>query len=227
MSNTLSKEEMEKLIRPTSYHRLFEVRAGLPVDGEPSDEMVLEGKAVVYEEKATLFTLDNGMKVCEIVKRGAFQGCDFHDCFFRYNHSDDVMVMARGGKGLTFIDTQESLNFRAVLDPISVSHDLFTSVKCGTLSEMSWAFRRDDTDEVIDQSIPGEITFVVNKIRKLYDVAAVPFAAYGNTELYARRRGDAETILARAETLKQEQECRRLRIIGLGYLGQKIDDPKK
>lgn len=75
---------------------------------------------------------------------------------------------------------------------------------------MSFAFTTDV--EAQDNSVDGEVTFTVQKIRKLYDVAAVMVPAYENTEIYARRQGEVETYLAKVETEKRAEELRLLRL---------------
>lgn len=40
-----------------------------------------------------------GTKVFEIIDRNALAGADVKDVFLKYNHSEDVMVMARTKNG--------------------------------------------------------------------------------------------------------------------------------
>lgn len=224
-----SKEQMEKIIRPTSYHRLYEVRAVIidpkkPAEGQNPDDMILEGKAIAYGEKTQLFEF-GGKKIYEVIDPKALEGADTKDCFLKYNHSEEVMVMARTKNGTLTLDNRpDGLFIRAKLANTTAGRDLYELVKRGDIDKMSFAFTTDKEEE--DDSVEGEITYTVRKIRKLYDVAAVPMPAYEDTELYARRQGDVETYLAKVETQKRDEELRREKIIALGYLGQKLDDKK-
>src|SRR5690606_4051121 len=72
--------------------RLAEIRAVTPDDND--NEMIVEGRAVVYDSPAVLYEID-GRKYYEVIQRGALDGADLRDVPFKYNHSDSVMVMAR------------------------------------------------------------------------------------------------------------------------------------
>src|SRR5690606_6685871 len=72
--------------------RLAEIRAVTPDDND--SEMIVEGRAVVYDSPAVLYEID-GRKYYEVIQRGALEGADLRDVPFKYNHSDNVMVMAR------------------------------------------------------------------------------------------------------------------------------------
>jgi len=220
-----SKEELEKLIRPTSYHHPFEIRAGVPGEGEPKDQMIIEGKAITFNERTLLFTYA-GTKVYESIDSRAMEGCDMSDCFLKYNHSEDIMVMARTkNHTLEITNKPDGVYIRALLANTTAGRDLYELAKRGDLDKMSFAFTI--ASEERDDSVEGETTFTVRKIGKLYDVAAVPLPAYEDTDLYARRRGDVETRLEQLESEKREKENRRLRVIGLAYLGEEYDPNKK
>lgn len=218
-----SKEQMEKILRPTSYHRLYEVRSALDQAGKEED-LVIEGKAIAYNERTLLFEYA-GQKIYEIVDPHSMDAADTKECFLRYNHSEDIMVMARTKNGTLTLDNRpDGLYMRAKLANTTAGRDLYELVKRGDIDKMSFSF--STAAEERDDSVEGEITYTVKKIGKLYDVAAVPMPAYEDTQLYARRQGDVETYLAEVEARKRDEELRRGKIIALGYLGQKLDDKK-
>lgn len=220
-----SKEELEKLIRSTSYHRMYEIRTGEPRENEPKDQMVVEGKAITFNERCELFTY-NGVKYFEKIDSRAFEGTDVRDCFMKYNHSDEIMVMARTkNHTLELTSKPDGVYIRALLANTTAGRDLYELVKRGDIDKMSFAFSIDSV--TWDDSVEGEETRTINKIGKLYDVAAVPLPAYEDTDLYARSKSDVETRLATLESTKRDKENRRLRVIGLAYLGEKYDPNKK
>jgi len=223
MPKELTREELEKIIRPTSYHRMFEIRAAEASKDNP-EEMIIEGKAITYNDR-TLLCEFAGRKIYEKITPTAVEldqakteHTDTSECFFRYNHSEDVMVMGRVKNGTLILDNRpDGLWVRCSLAPITAGRDLFALIKRGDIDKMSFAFKSVSDEE--DRSVDGEITYTVRKISKLYDVAAVPLPAYENTDIYALRKKDVETSDSRLEGQKREAECQRLRAIGRGYLG--------
>lgn len=195
---------MEKMIRPESYHRIYEVRAAEPKEGDDPKAMIVEGKAITFNDETFLFR-DNwaGKDVYEKIDSHALEGADMNDVFLKYNHSDQIMVMARTkNRSLTLIPNPDGLHIRAELANTSAGRDLYELVRRGDIDKMSFAFsieqeRSDETDE--------RITYTVMKIRKLYDVAAVPLPAYDNTQMYARRLGDVESHRTEVETKKKAE----------------------
>src|SRR5690606_2266962 len=78
--------------RPQREVRMGELRAVEPAGD--TQEMIVEGRAIVYESPTVLFEVD-GVKYYEVIARGALEGADLRDVPFKYNHSNSVMVMAR------------------------------------------------------------------------------------------------------------------------------------
>lgn len=199
-----TEAEKNKMIRPESYHRLYEVRAAEPTEGENPTAMIIEGKAITFEDETLLFHDKwDDKDVFEKIDRRALEGADVSDVFLKYNHSDQIMVMARTkNKTLHLITKEDGLYIRAELANTTAGRDLYELVKRGDIDKMSFAFsiEQERTDEDADK-----VTYTVMKIRKLYDVAAVPLPAYDNTQLYARRLGDVETRRTEAEAKKQAE----------------------
>ncbi|MCU7522510.1 MAG: HK97 family phage prohead protease [Ignavibacteria bacterium] len=184
------------MFRHNDYRRLMEVRA-LDPDAANPDEMILEGRAIVYDTKTKLFSY-GGVDYYEIIEKGALDEADTKDAFFKYNHSDTVMVMARTKNGTLQLDnSSDGVKIKAKLANITAAKDLYTLVKRGDIDKMSFAFtiREESYDE-------KEHTWKVRKIDKLFDVAAVAMPAYEDTSLYARRLGDVETRREQVEALE-------------------------
>src|SRR5690606_14958488 len=99
--------------RPQREIRMAELRAIEPAGD--ANEMVVEGRAIVYESPTVLFEID-GVRYYEVIARGALDGADLKDVPFKYNHSDNVMVMARTrNKTLELIPDEQGLLVRAKL----------------------------------------------------------------------------------------------------------------
>jgi len=195
------------MIRKDSYHRLYEVRA---LDKGEDAKMVIEGKAVTFGDKTVLFKWGD-QNICEIIDKNAFKDADMSDVFLKYNHSEDLMVLARTKSQTLSLEVKEDgLYMRAELADTTGGRDLYELIRRGDIDKMSFAFSIEkDGEEKLETD--SEITFTVKKIRKLYDVAAVPLPAYENTNIYARRLGEVETRQEQVEAEKRDLEIRRIK----------------
>lgn len=205
MSRTRSEVPIDlRTHKHYDYRRLMQVRVA---ESTESDKMKIEGKAVTFEEETVLFKW-NDIEYKEIIARGAFDEADISKCFLKYNHSDNIMAMARVKNGTLQIKIRDDgVWIEADLADTTAGRDLYTLIKRGDIDKMSFAFttREESFDE-------KKHTWTVRKIDTLYDVAAVEQPAYENTQLYARRRDDAEAIRAKeVETSKLRQRKERLK----------------
>jgi len=200
-------EIMDRMIRKDSYHRLYEVRA---LDKGDDNKMIIEGKAVTFGDKTVLFKWGD-QSICEIIDKNAFKDADMSDVFLKYNHSEDLMVLARTKSQTLSLEVKEDgLYMRAELADTTGGRDLYELIRRGDIDKMSFAFSIEkDGEEKLETD--SEITFTVKKIRKLYDVAAVPLPAYENTNIYARRLGEVETRQEQVEAEKRDLEIRRIK----------------
>lgn len=163
---------------------------------ELKDEMIVEGKAITYDEKTKLFSMD-GDDYFEIIERGALKETDVSDVFLKYNHSDNFMVLARTrNKTLSIEDREDGVYIRATLANTSEGKDLYELIKRGDVDKMSFAFT--EKDGLFDEETK---TWTVKNITKLYDVAAVTVPAYENTNIYAVRMSELENRKSELENL--------------------------
>lgn len=163
---------------------------------ELKDEMIVEGKAITYDEKTKLFSMD-GDAYFEIIERGALKDADISDVFLKYNHSDNFMVLARTrNKTLEIVEKDDGVYIRASLANTSEGKDLYELIKRGDIDKMSFAFT--EKDGVFDEETK---TWTVKNITKLYDVAAVTVPAYENTNIYAVRMNELENRKSELENL--------------------------
>ena len=189
------------------------VREIINLRAESTDDkkMVVEGKCITYNDPTFLFEW-GGTKVYEIIERGAFAGADLKEAYFKYNHSDDQMVLARHKNGtLSFEEREDGVYCRAELADTTGGRDLYTLIERGDIDKMSFAFTTKKSAEEYDDD-NKKITYRVMEIGKIYDVAAVPHPAYENTDIYTRRQGEVEAYFAGVEALKRENIKRRMQI---------------
>lgn len=165
--------------------RMVEMRAS-------EDEMTVEGYAVVFDEVTDLGWIK------EVIDRNAFEGADMSDIVMKYNHEDSVLPMARTrGGSLTFEIDDHGMRIRAKLPDTSVNRDIFTLIKEGVLSKMSFAFtiKNEEYDYETD-------TRKILSFDKIFDVSVVDVPAYESTEIYARSKEEYEEEKRKYEALK-------------------------
>lgn len=175
--------------------RFAELRA---LEPEPDKtEMVVEGRAVVYDSPTMLYERD-GVQYFEVIARGALDGADLTDVPFKYNHSNAVMVMARTRNGtLQLMPDDQGLVIRATLADTTAGRDLYTLVKRGDIDKMSFAFAVAE-----DAYNRDTRTRKIIKFKKLWDVSAVDIPAYSDTSISARGYFEAQ-----AEAERQAAEA--------------------
>ena len=165
-------------------HQVIGVRA-LDLEGD-STEMIIEGKAIVFEQETVLFKY-NGVEYKEVIKKGALDNVDSSQCFLKFNH-DDNQVVARTKNGTLELDIRDDgVYVRAKLANTTAGRDLHELVRTGIVDKMSFAFNQ--TEESYNEETR---TWTIHKIGKLWDVAAVAHPAYEDTDLHARRLEEVE-----------------------------------
>lgn len=161
---------MEKAIKEI---RLSEMRAL-----ENEDKMIVEGYAVVFDNVTDLGWIK------EVVDRNAFNGCDMSDVCMKYNHSDELLIMARTRNNSLQLNVDDhGLKIRAELIDTTQNKDLYKMIQAELLTKMSFAFTV--SEEEMDYATD---TRRILKIDKLFDVSVVDVPAYESTEIYARSK---------------------------------------
>lgn len=150
------------------------------------DGNYIEGHAAVYNEKTNI-----GGLFYEIIERGAFDECDFDDVLFSINHDMRKIPLARsrrnnGNSTMQLNLDDKGLYIKADLDTENNTEakSLYSAVKRGDIDGMSFIFYvKDDRWEDLDKDMP---TRYIKKIKKVREVSAVNYPAYGGTDINAR-----------------------------------------
>jgi len=172
---------------------------------ENNTDQIVEGYALVFDSPTVLWEYD-GIQYKEIIQRGALDGADLSDVPFKYNHSDNVMVMARTrNKTLQLIIDDKGLNIRANLAQTTSGNDLYKLIQRADIDKMSMAMVVSD-----DEYDSKTNTRTIKKIKKLYDVAAVDLPAYDQTSISARSYFDGQKEI---EQLAKQSELRKKLLI--------------
>lgn len=184
--------------------RLIEIRA---VENE--DKMTIEGYAITFDSPAT--HQYGSRKFTETIKSGALDNTDMKDVPLRYNHNDNVMIMARTrNKSLRLIKDNTGLKIEADLLDTQSNRDLYKGIQEGLIDKMSFAFRVADGGDTWTFG-ENETTREVTNIAKLYDVSVVDTPFYDSTSIYTRSLELLENEEKRLDSLN-EIETLKLKI---------------
>lgn len=179
----------------------LEVRA----DEQEQSKMIIEGYPIVFDKETYIDLGWDGWY--EKVDRNAFATADMSDVCLKYNHNDNVFILARTRNGsLTLTIDDHGVFMHAELIDTTTNRDVYEMVRSGLLTEGSFAFTVEE-QEVHEIGMYGmesyEMHRTIKRIGKLFDVAICPNGAYGDlTEIYARsydlleskRKGKAEAL---------------------------------
>lgn len=185
--------------------RLIEIRAV----GE-GEKMTVEGYAITFDKPAT--HKYGSRSFTETIKSGSLDKTDMRDVPLRYNHNDNVMIMARTrNKSLRLTVDDKGLKVQADLLDTQSNRDLYKGIQEGLIDKMSFAFTvadKGDTWTFGDKETVRE----VNAIDKLWDVSVVDTPFYDSTSVYARSLELLESEERRLDSLR-EREVLKQKII--------------
>lgn len=196
----MGKQKLTKELRLNTEK--LEVRA----DEQDVSKMIIEGYPVVFNKEAYIDCGFDGWY--EKVDARAFENADVSDVCLKYNHNDNIFILARTrNDSLKLTFDEKGIFIHAELIDTTTNRDVYKMVQAGLLNEGSFAFTvTDDTEELVD----GQVHRTITGIGKLFDVAICPNGAYGNlTEIYARsydllesKKKDKAEALKRCKILK-------------------------
>ena len=174
------------------------------IDDSQDQKMLIQGYAIRFNEPA-VFDVD-GVEYREVIDPRALDKTDMHDVPLRYNHSDNVMVMARTrNKTLQLIKDDEGLRILADLANTTAGRDLYELIKRGDVDKMSFAFTVAKDDYDVETR-----TRRILAVDKIFDVSAVDSPAYETTSISVRSYFEAE---AEKQRIALERAARRKRLI--------------
>ena len=189
---------MEKRIT-RCYNMSLEAR-----EAEDEGKGIVEGMAIVYNAKTDIGWFD------EIIEQNALEHTDMKDVRMLVNHDTSMIPLARSRNNtanstLQLIPELNGLKIRAKLD-IENNADaksLYSAIQRGDISGMSFMFEVDGEaweDEMSDHPLRR-----ITSISKIYEVSAVTFPAYEQTEINARSKEELDSYLSSLESEKKAQ----------------------
>ena len=177
----------------------FNIRA----DNNEKNGDYIEGRPIVYDSRTDLGWFD------EIIEKGALKETDLKDVRFLVNHNLDMIPLARSRNNnenstMQLITDEKGLKIRVNLDTEnnSEARNLYSAIKRGDITGMSFMFAIDTEEwEELDSDHP---TRHIEKISKVFEVSAVTFPAYEETEINARAKETLESVKETLESVRSK-----------------------
>lgn len=145
----------------------------------------LEGQPIVYNSRTDLGLYD------EIIEVGALKNTNLKDVRFLVNHDFNMIPLARSRNNtknstmqMTVNDEGMSIRVNLDVEGNAKAKELYSAVKRGDISGMSFAFYIDQEEwEDLKTEHP---TRRIKSISEIFEVSAVTFPAYEDTNISAR-----------------------------------------
>lgn len=189
----------------------FEKRAYMhaPELRAADDGKTLRGYAAVFDSETEI-----AGQFREVIRKGAFSRSIKSDVRALVDH-DPARVIGRTKAGTLRLNQDErGLAVEIDLPNTSDGRDLAELVKRGDIDGMSFGFRVES--EIWDMTEESQLDLREIMDLELFEVSAVTFPAYGDTELALRSRDKAKE-----ETQKDEREAEKARDMRLMRIAQK------
>lgn len=174
-------------------------------EGEDS-AMVIEGYAAVFDSETLIGDKEWGFY--EKIDRKAFDGANMKDVPLKYNHSDNVPILARTrNKSLELSVDDKGLFIRAKLIDTQDNRDMYKRIKEGLIDKMSFAFTtRKGGDEWEKGNLPHR---TIKQFDRIFDVSVVDTPAYEDTSIYARSLEKSEDFKEALENATSKTNIRK------------------
>ena len=175
--------------------------------------MKVEGYALKFDKETQIGGKKWGWK--ESIAKTALDGADLGDVVFDLNHSFDLLLARTKNGSLSLKADGIGLKTSANIVDTATGRDVYRMVKDGLVTKMSfwavikgseWIFADDDSDEMDRR--------VITEFGRFYDVSAVTFPAYEDTEIAARCM-EVEMLARRRQVL--ERHLSKVSYIVNGY----------
>lgn len=178
--------------------RISEIKAETRADAPAGAEsLLIYGTPILYDVPTVIN--DPAGSYTEIIRRGALDDCDIEDTRLLYNHDLSKVPLARTPKTMELVKGPAGLELRATLPDTEEAKSVYTAVKRGDLSGMSFAFVLSRGGDRYD---PKTNTREILKIDKILECSVVPYPAYPQTSVEARAAIDAHSNDETKEAMK-------------------------
>lgn len=144
-----------------------------------SNIKIVEGYALKFNQETELY---RGW-YWEQIAPEAMDTADLSNVVFNLNHNDDYTVARTTNNTLELIVDEIGLKIRATLDiNDDDSKKIYQKIQSGNITQMSFRAYIDETNRT-ERPDDDSIHSTVTKFGKFYDVSAVTFPAYDDTNI--------------------------------------------
>ena len=155
-----------------------EIRSIVSEEGTPKK---IVGYAAVFDKPS------EDMGFIETIRKGAFtDALKISDARALFNHDTDTLPLGRQSAGtLVLTEDDNGLHFEITPPDTQSARDLMTCIDRGDIKEASYGFTVD-VDEW-DYSDKNVIKRSIIKVREVFDISPVVFAAFQDTSVALRK----------------------------------------
>lgn len=184
--------------------------AELRAAGADSEQQghVIEGLAAVYEQETRI--CDVFGEFIEVIRKGAFDECDFSDVRLLVNHDFNGIALARSRRNnksdkpntMQLTVDERGVNIKADLDTENneQARALYSAISRGDMDGMSFCFYVTEEGQRWTKENGVERREIL-KVEKVIEVSAVNFPAYAGTNIDARSLDSDKRALENARRL--------------------------
>ena len=169
---------------------------------------VVEGLAAVYEQETRI--ADVFGEFVEVIRKGAFDECDFSDVRLLVNHDFNGIALARSRRNnksdkpntMQLTVDENGVNIKADLDTENneQARALYSAISRGDMDGMSFCFYVEEDGQRWTKENGVERREIL-KVAKVIEVSAVNFPAYAGANIDARSLDSDKRALESARAL--------------------------
>jgi HK97 family phage prohead protease len=185
----------------------FEVRA------EKNDQhgTFITGTPIVFDQATDMGWYE------EKIDKDALMDTDLRDVRFLIGHNTSMIPLARSRNNnenstMQMVVTDRGMEIRVDLDTENnaEARALYSAVQRGDMSGMSFMFMVDTDKDIWEDTDTDYPKRTIMSIRKVFEVSAVAFPAYPQTDIQAASEGESlDSVRASLESAKQKLEEER------------------
>lgn len=182
--------------------------------GEDGDKQghIVEGLAAVYDQETRI--ADVFGEFVEVIRKGAFDECDFSDVRLLVNHDFNGIALARSRRNnksdkpntMQLTVDENGVNIKADLDTENneQARALYSAISRGDMDGMSFCFYVEEDGQRWSKENGVERREIL-KVAKVIEVSAVNFPAYAGTNIDTRSLDSDKRALENARKLLESR----------------------
>lgn len=156
-----------------------------------NNDMSVEGYALKFNKRTLIGSKEYGFY--EEIDRDALKNTEMNDVILNFNHDDNAILSRTTNGSLRLFIDDIGLKIKAKIVDTSIGKDVYKLIKSKLINKMSFATIIDESQWIEkDNEVPIRI---IKSMQRLFDVSAVTFPAYDDTEILSlRMKGDNSII---------------------------------